>query len=323
MPFNLHLPFFVCYPLTLVARKLRPQTASKNQDQSTYFNHQYSDTKSRYCKFMGGLDLKGKRVLDIGCGLGGRALGWLDLGASRVINIEINCQELKAGQDILKKEYPSRVSQVEFRHPDDMDGVVGDVAILFDCFEHLTDPLTVLNQIFEWLPNGGLVWIGSMGWYNYMASHCTGTIPIPWCQCLFSEQAIIKTFRKLLHSPSYKPGIWDQIEGLDRWDKVSTLKERPGEPLNMLSLRQIHRILKDSPFKVRSFDIHEFSGNTNKLASLIAPLAKLPILQELFHSYYTMLLEKLTPIPSGPPVDHGRPWLAEKPVITSLPIIRG
>jgi hypothetical protein len=126
-----------------------------------------------------------------------------------------------------------------------------------------------------------------------MASHCVGThIPIPWCQVIFSEKAIIKTIRTLLHSPGYVPNVWERLEGLDRWDHVTTLRDRSGEPLNMLSLRQIRRILKQSPFDEKEFRVEGFGGKSNPLARFASPLAKVPVLDELMHSYYTVLLVK-------------------------------
>ena len=295
MSLSLNLPFSVCYPLTLLARRRLPKKLPEiAHDQRKYFLDQYQSTQARYQKFIAPLHFAGKTVLDIGCGLGGRSLGWLDLEATRVVNIDINRQELAAGRETLKTVDPDRSQRVSFRHPDDVSPQdYGDVAILFDSFEHLTDPSSVLDQVFAWLRPGSQLWIGSIGWYNYMASHCTGThIPIPWCQLLFSEAAILKTIRTLLRRPDYVPNLWEEMEGLDRWDNVETLKDRPGEPLNMLSLRQIRKVMRASPFDLVEFQTLGFGGKSNRLARFAAPLAKRPFLDEIMHSYYTALLVK-------------------------------
>ncbi|HEU4687604.1 MAG TPA: class I SAM-dependent methyltransferase [Vicinamibacterales bacterium] len=294
MAFTLNLPYTVCYPVTRLARRRLRTPATALEDQAVYFEEQYSDTNQRYYIHMRDLDLAGKRVLDIGSGLGGRALGWLDLGATHVTNVDINRQELEAGQAILHERYPNRASQIRYRHPDDMADVNdADVAILFDAFEHLVEPDVVLRQVHGWLRPGGMLWVGSIGWYNYLASHCTGWhIPIPWCQVLFSETAIIRTIRTLLRSPGYTATVWERMEGLGRWDSVTTLRDRPGEPLNMLSLRKIRRVMRASPFQLREFRVYGFSGKANPLAPVLSPLAKVPVLQELFHSYYSALLVK-------------------------------
>jgi len=297
MPFTLNLPYALCYPFTRLARRLRVQSdREENQDLGTYFESQYLSTLDRYHRHMGELDLKGKTVLDVGSGLGGRSLGWLELGARNVINIEINRQTLEAGRAIFAERYSERAEQIDFRHPEEMTNAgMGEVAILFDTFEHLVDPSYVLQQIHGWLRAGGLLWIGSIGWYNHMASHCASHIPIPWCQVLFSEKAILKTIRTLLHSPDYTANVWERRDGLNRWDKVTTLRDRPGEPLNMLSLRQVRRVLRNSPFDLLQFRAFGFSGKRKKTARLASHLAKVPVLQEFFHSYYCALLSKHSP----------------------------
>jgi len=295
MAFTLNLPYTVCYPVTRFARRrLRTHPGTVQEDQAAYFEQQYRDTNERYHAHMRDLDLAGQVVLDIGSGLGGRSLGWLDLGAARVTNVDINRQELAAGAAILNERYPERASRIRYRHPDDMvDGEGADAAILFDAFEHLVEPDVVLRQVHRWLRPGGMLWVGSIGWYNYIASHCTGShIPIPWCQVLFSETAIIRTIRSLLRSPDYTANVWERMEGLGRWDSVTTLRDRPGEPLNMLSLRRIRRVMRTSPFELNQFRVYGFSGKANPLAPVLSPLARVPVLQEFFHSYYSALLIK-------------------------------
>jgi hypothetical protein len=65
----------------------------------------------------------------------------------------------------------------------------------------LVDPQSVLKQIGSWLRRGGAVWIGSIGWYHYLASHSLGHVPIPWCQLFFSDRAIIRTIQSVMREP--------------------------------------------------------------------------------------------------------------------------
>ncbi len=291
---GLHLPYSVCYPATLLARRYFPiKISNEIQDQEKYFAAQRNDTVDRYRRNMDGFDLTGKRVLDIGSGLGGRALGWLELGAQHVVNVDINRQELEVGRKIVDDKYPELAHKIDFRHPDEMTSADhGDVAIFFDSFEHLTDPGAVLLSVHKNLVDGGKVWIGSIGWYNHMAGHISIYVPIPWCQVFFSEKALIKTIRAVMRRPDYTPTVWDRLAGMERWNSVETLRDRPGEPLNMLSLRRIRQVLAKSPFKVSSFKTFGFAGKGRGVSKLLAPLARVPLLDEFFHSYYTAVLEK-------------------------------
>jgi len=262
-------------------------------DQAAYFLHQFDSSARMSQRFMQDVTFDDKIVLDVGSGLGGRAPYWIKCGARTVHCIDINQQELAAGQAILAQKHPELTSRITFRCPAEIvERDFADLAILFDTFEHLSDPAAVLDQCFQWLKPGGVLWVGAIGWYHYMASHCLGYIPIPWCQVLFSEQAIIRTIQRISKSPDYVPNVWDRIDGLDRWDKVTTLKDRPGEPLNMLSLRAVRKIMRASKFRLAEFKVHGFGGTRYLLARPASFLARIPVARELFHSYYTAILTK-------------------------------
>lgn len=211
-----------------------------------------------------------------------------------MICIDINRQELELelGRKLVAKKFPEVAAKIEFVHPEDFkESETGDLAISFDSFEHVMDPAKVLRDCRSWLRAGGKLWVSSLGWYNYMASHCRWHIPIPWCQVLFSEKAIIRTIQTLIREPDYVPNMWERAEGVGRWDNVTTLKYRPGEPMNMLSLRQVKRLMKQSGFRVE-FTVHGFSGRANPLARGLAFLSKVPVLNEIFHSSYSAVLTK-------------------------------
>jgi SAM-dependent methyltransferase len=294
MPFSLNLPYPICYPMTRLARRLSPMWLPKiAEDQEAYFEGQSQTTERAVREFMAGIEFRDRVVFDVGSGLGGRAPYWLDLGARHVYCVDINRQELAAGREIMAAHRPGHARRVTFVHPDEVPpGAAGDLAILFDCFEHLTDPAAVLRACDRWLRPGGEVWIGSIGWYHYKAAHISYMIPIPWCQVLFSERALIRTIRRIMRSDDYEATVWDRLEGLDRWDGVRSLRDRPGEPLNLLSLRAIRRVLRESPFQVTRFRVHGFGRRTSALARLLAPAARIPGLNELLHSYYTAVLRK-------------------------------
>lgn len=299
MAYSLNLPYWVCLPLTQAVRGRTAAVPICQLDQERYFHEQHSGT-AKLDRFLEGIDFTGRNVLDVGSGLGGRAIAWLERGASSVLNIDINAQELAKGREIVDASYPKQASNIGFAHPESLNqGPYGDLAILCDSFEHLTDPGAVLSQIFRWLRPGGVVWVGSIGWYHYLGSHCVGWhIPIPWCHLLFSESAIIKTIQTIVRQPGYVPNVWERLDGVGRWDGVTTLRDRPGEPLNMLSLRAVRNIMRSSPFVLERFRVHGFAGTSSVFSKCAAPLARIPILRELFHSYYTAVLIKVEEEPN-------------------------
>jgi SAM-dependent methyltransferase len=292
MGFSLNLPYSVCWPLVRMIRRQGAVASPRLMDPVAYFREQYASTPSVANRFMQGLDFEQRFVIDVGGGLGGRMPYFFDRGARQVWCIDINREELRLGEQIMRTEFPQYADRARFFHPDEVPaGANSDLAVLVDSFEHLVNPTDVLDQCAANLGPGGYLWIGSIGWYNQMASHCRVHIPIPWCQLLFSEEAILKTIRTLLHSPGYRPVYWEVVEGLDRWDNIHSLKDRPGEPLNQLSLRQIKRVLIHPAFEMKRFELHPIAEK-RLVGRVVRPLLKVPGLDEVLHGYYTAVLRR-------------------------------
>ncbi len=293
MPLTLGLPYPLLKRITLARhRRGTRRVAPAQQDPTAYFHRQHGTSARMAKQFMVGIEFKDAVVLDVGAGIGGRAPYWIERGAREVWCIDINREELAIGRDIVAREFPQLGSRIHFVHPDDFDpDQRADLALMVDSFEHLEQPSIVLDQCARQLRPGGRLWIGSIGWYNYMASHCIGHVRVPWCQVLFSEQAIIRTIQTLLRDPAYQPNFWERTEGLDRWDAVKTLRERPGEPLNQLSLRGVRRALRHPEFALEQFTLHPI-GAGRTMGALMHPFLKLPVLDELLHGYYTAVLHR-------------------------------
>jgi SAM-dependent methyltransferase len=296
MAFSLNLPYPLCVQATRLAKRIWSPSAVANAvayDLRAYFRWQYESTQRFHECYWRTLDWKGKVVLDLGSGMGGRAAYFIEQGAAQVYCVDINVNELEAGANYTAELFPAAAPRIRFLHPDDVPELAfADIALLVDCFEHLLDPQAVLAQTSQWLRTRGVAWIGSIGWYHHAASHCGCYIPIPWCHVVFSERAIIRTIQRVTHEPTYTPNAWDELDGLNRWDNVQTLRDRPGEPLNLLSLRQIRKILDQSDLIVEQFQVHGYSGRGHRLSRVLGGLARIPLAQELFHSYYTAVLRK-------------------------------
>lgn len=294
MPVSLNLPSPVCLALARFCRVLRgTRAAPAAQSSADYIEYQYRSSEVLRRRFFPNIDFENCTVADVGSGLGGRAPFFIEAGARRVYCIDINRAELATGRQIIAERFPAVAERIEFAHPDGFepgDGV--DLAMLVDAFEHLVDPAAALAQMYRWLRPGGVLWIGSFGWYHYQASHCLEHIPIPWCQLFFSEKAILNTIRAIIHARNYQPNLWERLEGLDRWDGVTTLRNRPGEPLNMLSLRAVKQALRSSPFKVRSFQVYGLRSGRGAAGRMAKMAARLPVVNEVFHSYYAAVLVK-------------------------------
>ncbi len=136
-------------------------------------------------------DLRGKRVLDFGCGMGGMTL-WLALEGSckEIIGLDIDGHHIDIAIQ-LKKKYGLYSVTFEKRDitsmplPSSYDGSF-DAIFLNDVAEHI--PYAVLEAIFaefkRLLSPKGRIFVSYPPWQSPYASHVVRVTKLPWCQFL-------------------------------------------------------------------------------------------------------------------------------------------
>lgn len=168
--------------------------------------------------------VRGKTVIDFGCGEGREAVELAQHGARRVIGIDIreNLLEqarqraLKAGVDDLCRFSRS----VEEK---------ADVIVSLDSFEHFSDPAAILRTMSELLQPAGEV-LASFGptWYHPLGGHLFSVFP--WAHLVFSERALIR-WRADFKS-----------DGATRFHEVAG-------GLNRMTIHRFEKLVSESPLR--------------------------------------------------------------------------
>ena len=291
----------ICYTMARVFRKFtaaKSNHSERSKDRLSYFMWQYRTSFDHYERYMNSLDMDGKRVLDLGCGTGGRTCFFAAKHPSSVVGIDINKSEVEIAEECMKSKFPELADRVRYMWSSDgriplPDGSV-DTIVMVDMVEHLKDAGEVLADCARVLAPGGRLWFGTIGWYHYNAAHISGYIPIPWCQVFFSDRTLINTIVRITSAPDYKPNVWDREDGvMYRWRGLEDLSQRPGEYLNKITIRQMKQLIHGSEeFEVEELRIHGYSGSRLKFMKAFNLLVKLPSLNELFHSYVSATLRR-------------------------------
>ncbi len=135
-----------------------------------------------------GEEIRGKRVVDLGCGMGYQAVAMLRAGAAWVTAIEVNGDLAAKAQARLEAEGLSSRARVT----DSLKGESADVIVSQNSFEHFQDAEAMLSAMRAALAPGGriLLTFGPL-WYAPLGSHMSFFCRLPWVNLLFPERAVM------------------------------------------------------------------------------------------------------------------------------------
>ena len=167
---------------------------------SEYTQAQRQWAERNFRLFRGHVDLTGKRVLDAGCGPGGKTLYYASLGCSSILGVDIDPVRIGHARDFLAAHPTPKVTfQVGDLSRLDLPEDHFDVIFLNDVFEHVDRPLLerVLTELKRVLRPGGRICMEFPPWTSFDAAHLYDHIHIPWCQLIFSDRTLINVLKHL------------------------------------------------------------------------------------------------------------------------------
>jgi SAM-dependent methyltransferase len=172
-------------------------------------------------------EIRGKTVLDFGCGKGGEVVEAAERGAIKVIGLELRKTWLR----LAREHAEARGVADKCLFASDYDGKV-DTIISLDSFEHFADPADILRRMAALLePHGKVLVSFGPTWYHPLGGHIFSVFP--WSHLVFSERALVR---------------W---RSLYKTDNAHTFKEAG---LNQMTIRWFRRLVEGSPFRFQSFE---------------------------------------------------------------------
>jgi 2-polyprenyl-3-methyl-5-hydroxy-6-metoxy-1,4-benzoquinol methylase len=225
--------------------------------------------------------VRGKAVLDVGCGHGEFTVALAHEGAGRAVGLDIQDHFRLARAQAAQVGVESRVEFVLGECAQFPDGAF-DVVVSHDAFEHFSDPAGMLREMVRVCAPGGWLYLKfGPPWKNPWGRHMNGTFrhDRPWLHLIFRERQVMR-----VHSVYHNAPVL-----LERY------AQRPGG-LNQMTIRRFRRLLAAQE-GVRVCAFH-----TVPLRRQLRLLAHLPGLREYFSAEAMACLRKV-----GAPATPARP----------------
>jgi SAM-dependent methyltransferase len=176
----------------------KPRESDLDPSQLQYFDAQRKDSNAEYWRRLGLVDLRGKSVIDVGCGHGALCIDAAERGAKRVLGVDIDRDRIRFAQINLEKNYPQFIGNVSFH-----DGRVEDICETFDVviskdtFEHIDDLPATLQTLATRLKSNGVLLAGfSPLYFSPFGDHgrymLGSSRRIPWLPAILPEPILFR-----------------------------------------------------------------------------------------------------------------------------------
>jgi ubiquinone/menaquinone biosynthesis C-methylase UbiE len=276
-----------------VQRDMRHSSSSANfqleQDVSTSWLAKY------FCPRINPDELKGKVLLDLGCFTGGRLCSWFETyQLEKGIGIDINPLFREAGEEFAKSR---GIENIEFftgvgEALPFIDNSI-DFIVSTDVFEHVQDLQQVLRECYRVLKKGGKLLVVFPQFYQPLEAHLGMVTTMPALHWIFSGETIAAAYVEIVNERG-EAAKWYAPEAfpLRPWEKLFEL--------NGVSIRTFRKLINQQGWRASDSLVKPILTDGRKakkpifkiLASIIAPLAHLPYLDELFLGRINYILTK-------------------------------
>ena len=188
--------------------------------------------------------VRDKVVIDFGCGPGAEAIELAQLGARRVMGVDIRPKWLTMAREAAEEAGVADrcVFGTTPLEP-------ADVIISLDSFEHFDDPATILCLMASYLkPEGEALVSFGPPWYHPLGGHIFSVFR--WAHLVFTENALLR-WRKDSHPQQ-------------------TARRITECGLNKMTVARFQRLVEQSPLRFASFEARPIA----KLRRLANPLTR-------------------------------------------------
>lgn len=225
------------------------------------------------------LDLRGKDILDLGCGYGGRSVRYAELGARSVSANEITerscaeAREFAAHKNVSVEVVLSPAEALPF-HDNSFDAILS-----YDVFEHVCNVEESLRECLRILRPSGSLYAVFPPFYHPPGAHFESWLSkMPWANVLFPCRALVEAGKNMLASrdDNFQPNALRPGDKLWCLNGVTIAKTR-----RIVSRLKAHHKIDCAPlFSPRNGRWHAW--HMKYYAWVFSPLRHTFLLREMF-----------------------------------------
>jgi SAM-dependent methyltransferase len=237
-------------------------------------------------------DLRGKDVLDFGCGEGGLSCLVASFGVKSITGIDLSPDQVRSA--LVRLGRVSLPIEPQFLVGSDsksiaLDDTSMDVILCFDVLEHILDYRAIIPEWYRVLRPKGQVFIWWVPWFHPYGHHIHPLVPLPWVHAFFSDKTLIDVCARIYDLPEFKPRLWDQdADGKKRPNKWTTMDKLPD--VNRLTISRFERTCRDGGLRIEYR--RSIGFESSPLGSVTRVLSQILWMREFFTSHVVYKLRK-------------------------------
>lgn len=281
----------ICFELS--KRMIKP--APPRHESFEVYDQWRRDELSGQWRYFSNDDIRGKDVVDFGCGAGDLSFIVAEHEPRSIHGIETDPEVLARARAALAAwNHPAR-ERISFmlgqtdRMP--LPDRSHDTLLAFDCLEHIMEPLPIMREWRRVLRPGGKILIWWSPYKSPYGPHLEALVPIPWAHVIFGERAILRAAERIYDLEAFEPRPWHLAEdGTRKPNPLAGLNSFAQQGyLNQLDVKKFFAVVKEAGLEVSRLDAHTFSGTPVRKA-IGEALVRLPVVGEYMTSYYIIEL---------------------------------
>ena len=170
---------------------MRQSSRPINEDHAAYYHDQLDSTAEFWRRFGRTVEVRGRRVLDVGCGHGALSIDLAKRGAE-VVGVDTNPERIRwAGRNAAENHPDLTVTFLSIESTQLPTTERFDLVVSKDTFEHVEDLETVLVDLHARLLPGGRIWAGfSPLYYSPWGDHRRTGLHLPWAHAVLPKRVV-------------------------------------------------------------------------------------------------------------------------------------